>query len=157
MSFDNLDFAIDNEVSGSFATVIDLLRKVDDKIEKLTAEVSQQGLVMAAVSQKLSVIEAACASSMERTGTRQPCLFCSKEQNKDGHISGRCHQFPDVVVRALRVAELSLCRQCLKDRHDHTCAVRCSCCHGDQYILLCPSRSGPAQRGPAPSMKRRKF
>ncbi|KAL6730971.1 hypothetical protein Aduo_001887 [Ancylostoma duodenale] len=47
MSFDNFDFAINNEVSGSFATVIDLLRKVDDKIEKLTAEVSQQGLAMA--------------------------------------------------------------------------------------------------------------
>ncbi|EYC19101.1 hypothetical protein Y032_0025g1173 [Ancylostoma ceylanicum] len=149
MSFDNLDFAIDNEVSGSFTTVIDLLGKVDDKIEKLAAEVSQQGLSMASVSQKLFVIEASCASLMKRTGSRQPCLFCSKEQNKDGHISGRCHQYPDVIIRALRVAELSLCRQSLKDRHEHACAVRC--------VLLCPNRNGPAPRGPPALIKRRKF
>uniref|UniRef100_A0A7I4XXP8 Uncharacterized protein n=1 Tax=Haemonchus contortus TaxID=6289 RepID=A0A7I4XXP8_HAECO len=90
---------------------------------------------------------------MERTKPKSSCLFCSIDDNKDNHPTGRCCRFPDPVSRAAQAANLQLCNRCLQPRHPGDCGVQCTYCGRDHNALLCPSRSSQSSS----PFKRRKI
>ena len=155
-SIDDFDYVIDGEINTSFATVIALIKKLDQKVENLTTAVLNNGQSVAAVADKLQSMEGQRATMVGQHVPKLSCVFCSDEQNSNGHASGRCQQYPDVVTRALRVAALALCKQCLKARHEHTCNFKCNICQADHNTLLCPNRGATYSHRPYP-VKRRKF
>ena len=158
-SIDDFDYVIDGEINTSFATVIALIKKLDQKIENLTTEVLNSGQALANLTDKLQSVEGQCAAMAAMAGRNVPknqCVFCSNEQNNNGHTSGRCQQYPDVVARALRVAELALCKLCLKPTHNHECHFKCNICQAEHNTLLCPNKGAAYSHRPYP-IKKRKF
>ncbi|KAL6731333.1 hypothetical protein Aduo_002207 [Ancylostoma duodenale] len=135
MSADELDALLDDiDPTDPFATIIGALKVMDGKIEALHTTLAEMSQF---VSSKLGAIDAALA---RRSHSRPICIFCPNEQNRDGHPSGRCRNYSDVVARTIRVASLSLCGRCLLPRHDMVCETTCSCC-GCEHVLLCPLRN----------------
>ncbi|EYC11167.1 hypothetical protein Y032_1465g3885 [Ancylostoma ceylanicum] len=65
------------------------------------------------------------------------CVFCSSEENKDGHHSTRCTKFPDPVSRTVKATKLNLCLRCLIPEHGGDCKVTCSSCGLAHNYLLC--------------------
>ncbi|KHJ94289.1 hypothetical protein OESDEN_05781 [Oesophagostomum dentatum] len=69
------------------------------------------------------------------------CSFCSIEDSKDCHPTGRCCRFPDAVSRAIQAASLNLCQKYLRARHPEDCGITYTYCSRDHNVLLCPSKS----------------
>ncbi|KAK6015070.1 hypothetical protein OSTOST_19513 [Ostertagia ostertagi] len=116
---------------------------VDAKMEALVDLVNRHNNV---VNQKLDLI-------MERTKPHSSCVFCSIEDNRDNHPTGRCCRFPDAVSRAIQVTNLRLCNRCLQPKHNEDCGILCTFCGKEHNVLICP---GKASLGTS-SYKRRKF
>ncbi|EYC39968.1 hypothetical protein Y032_0635g925 [Ancylostoma ceylanicum] len=89
---------------------------------------------------------------LERTKPRSNCVFCTVEDNKDQHPTGRCCKYPDAVSRAVQAAALGLCERCLQPKHVEDCGVSCPICTRNHNVLLCPNRGTQA----VPMYKRRK-
>ncbi|XGW22653.1 hypothetical protein V3C99_005120 [Haemonchus contortus] len=115
----------------------------DAKMEALVDLVSRQNNI---IDKKLDLI-------MERTKPHSSCVFCSVEENRDNHPTGRCCRFPDAVSRAIQVTNLQLCNRCLQPKHSEDCGILCTFCGKEHNVLICP---GKASLGTS-SFKRRKF
>ncbi|RCN24206.1 hypothetical protein ANCCAN_30103 [Ancylostoma caninum] len=93
---------------------------------------------------------------LKRTEPKSNCAFCTYNDNKDSHPTGRCCRFPDAVSRAVQAASLNLCQKCLQQRH---CGISCTFCGRDHNVLLCPNKSTiaphPYKRRKGKSMPRR--
>ncbi|CAJ0605089.1 unnamed protein product [Cylicocyclus nassatus] len=103
-----------------------------------------------ATSERWSIIHHQLTIMVERTTPRSNCMFCTVEDNKDQHPTGRCCKFPDAVSRAVQASALGLCERCLQPKHHEDCGVTCPICGRLHNVLLCPNRG---QNGP---FKRRK-
>ncbi|VDP07335.1 unnamed protein product [Heligmosomoides polygyrus] len=90
---------------------------------------------------------------LERTQPRSNCIFCTINDNKDCHPTGRCCRYPDAVSRAVQANNLGLCNRCLQPRHSEDCGILCTYCGREHNVLLCPSKLSQANA----SLKRRKF
>lgn len=98
------------------------------------------------VDQKLNVI-------LQQTKPVSSCVFCTVEDNRDNHSTGRCYRFPDAVSRAVQATNLRLCNRCLQPRHSEDCGIICTFCGKDHNVLICPSKSSLGSS----SFKRRKI
>ncbi|VDO23671.1 unnamed protein product [Heligmosomoides polygyrus] len=99
------------------------INKLEKKIEQL-GMVHQQGIEM--LNFKLQSYERVFETLLQRTQPKSNCVFCSYEDNKDGHPTGRCCRFPDAVARAVQANVLQLCNKCLQQKHDEDCGFRIS-------------------------------
>ncbi|VDL67380.1 unnamed protein product [Nippostrongylus brasiliensis] len=89
---------------------------------------------------------------IQQTTPHSSCLFCSVEDNRDNHPTGRCYRFPDAVSRAVQAANLQLCNRCLQKKHQEDCGICCTYCGKDRNVLICPIKASGAS-----SFKRRKM
>ncbi|EYC40107.1 hypothetical protein Y032_0629g849 [Ancylostoma ceylanicum] len=81
---------------------------------------------------------------VERSAPKSNCVFCSVEDNRDNHFSGRCSRFSDPVARTAQAMVLRLCLKCLKPEHGaEDCRMRCGGCGRDHNQLLCSSKPRP--------------
>lgn len=83
---------------------------------------------------------AALKTVLERSAPTSACAFCSVEENRDAHFTGRCTRFPDSVSRTAQASRLLLCLRCLKPSHQDDCGVKCGGCGLDHNSLLCTQR-----------------
>ncbi|VDO65269.1 unnamed protein product [Heligmosomoides polygyrus] len=111
------------------------INKLEKKIEQLGI-VHQQGIEM--LNFKLQSYERVFETLLQRTQPKSNCVFCSYEDNKDGHPTGRCCRFPDAVARVVQANVLQLCNKCLQQKHDEDCGFRCAIC--DQGHNICAEK-----------------
>ncbi|VDP15459.1 unnamed protein product [Heligmosomoides polygyrus] len=78
--------------------------------------------------------------NLERSAPTSACVFCSVEENRDRHFTGRCTRFPDSVSRTAQTWQLLLCLRCLKPSYQDDCGVKCGGCGLDHKSLLCTQR-----------------
>ncbi|KAK6742034.1 hypothetical protein RB195_009728 [Necator americanus] len=89
---------------------------------------------------RLDSLEKACQTLLERTAPKSSCLFCTVDENRDNHHSGRCPRFPDPISKTAQATKLNLCLLCLKAAHEDTCGVKCGSCGLGHNFLLCSSK-----------------
>ncbi|EYC00947.1 hypothetical protein Y032_0111g213 [Ancylostoma ceylanicum] len=126
----DIDSLLDEkEAVEPFNNILTAIRTLDRKLDS--------------TNRTLDIVRQSCDLIIERT-TPAPPAFCPLELNRDEHTSRRCHQYPDVAARAMRVAALLLCEKCLKPSHETRCEASCSICSRDHNSLLCPNRTPSA-------------
>ncbi|KAK6750575.1 hypothetical protein RB195_002507 [Necator americanus] len=93
---------------------------------------------------RLDSLENACQTLLERTAPKSICLFCTVDENRDNHHSGRCPRFPDPISKTAQATKLNLRLLCLKAAHEDTCGVKCgSCGLGHNFLLRTSKRQRP--------------
>ncbi|VDL66139.1 unnamed protein product [Nippostrongylus brasiliensis] len=143
---DEVDLAI------HFDPLMDAVKELKSELSKFICDTNNR---LDALHQELASHRTALMGSVDeillRTAPKSNCLFCSVEDNKDSHPTGRCCRFPDPVSRAVQASTLRLCNKCLQRIHPDDCGIRCSFCGREHNVLLCPEKATQAQ-----SYKRRK-
>lgn len=93
-----------------------------------------------ALRAELKHLHAALQVILVRTAPCSSCAFCTVEENRDTHLTGRCTRYPDTVARTAQASRRRLCLRCLKDEHSDDCGVRCGNCGLDHNSILCSVR-----------------
>lgn len=120
----------------------DALKSLEKTIDQLAMVLQQRIDSMTEILElKLQAYDRAFETILERTKPKSSCVFCSFDDNKDGHPTGRCCRFPDAVARAVQANVLGLCNRCLQPNHSDDCGFKCAICDQGHNMLLCPSRS----------------
>ncbi|VDP27370.1 unnamed protein product [Heligmosomoides polygyrus] len=77
---------------------------------------------------------------LERSAPTSACAFCSVEENRDGHFTGRCTRFPDFVSRMAQASRLLVCLRYLKPSHQDDFGMKCRGCALGHNSLPCTQR-----------------
>ncbi|KAK6061260.1 hypothetical protein COOONC_01076 [Cooperia oncophora] len=136
MVMDEVDIAI--HIDPLVEAVKDLKDQLNMVIMSLNAKLDA---VMEALNRQTETMSNKLDLLLERTKPKSSCVFCTFEDNKDNHPTGRCYRFADPVSRAVQASHLHLCNRCLQPRHCEDCGITCSFCSGNHNVLLCPAKA----------------
>ncbi|EYB92010.1 hypothetical protein Y032_0199g1666 [Ancylostoma ceylanicum] len=148
MPMDEIDVAIHLEPMAE--AIKELKEKIEFCLLSLNAKVDG---IAQLTNERWHCVQQILDVLLERTKPRSNCVFCTVEDNKDQHPTGRCCKYPDAVSRAVQAAALGLCERCLQPKHVEDCGVSCPICTRNHNVLLCPNRGTQA----VPMYKRRKI
>ncbi|XGW29674.1 hypothetical protein V3C99_009041 [Haemonchus contortus] len=145
---DEVDVAIHIE------PLVDAVKDVKDLLNMFTASFNAKiDAIVDLLNRQSEMVNNKLDALLERTRPRSSCVFCTFEENKDNHPTGRCYRFVDPVSRAVQASNLRLCNRCLQARHPEDCGISCSFCNGNHNVLLCPAKASTSSA----SYKRRKL
>ncbi|VDP22757.1 unnamed protein product [Heligmosomoides polygyrus] len=123
---------------------MELLASDDAAISAVLKAVKELNKSVQLISSRLQYLQTAMDTVMERTevvltrtAPKSNCIFCTVEENRDSHYSGRCMKYADPVSRTVQASKLNLCLKCLKPSHGDDCQVKCASCGLGHNQLLC--------------------
>ncbi|VDO64496.1 unnamed protein product [Heligmosomoides polygyrus] len=89
-----------------------------------------------ALRAEIKQLHAALQVILVRTAPCSSYAFCTVEENRGTHLTGRCTRYPDTVARTAQASRRRLRLRCLRDEHSDDCGVRCGNCGLDHNSIL---------------------
>ena len=122
--------------------IADAFKELSERMAQLIFMVEKTGETVQRMEQKMRQYDSALETLLHRSTARSNCAFCTFEDNRDQHQTGRCCRYADPVARATQASAMRLCEKCLQPKHSEDCGLSCQICGRGHNVLLCPSRGG---------------